>query len=135
MRHREKAQQFILQRSWTCAISKTQSWKRCSEETKDVLYFVETSSKMTLARLQCSPSRDVPCHIWLVFNVLDVISSLPGCAGQASDAVSAYTQVKIGRRAKVFVVTRIREPNYLDSSSTIPRPEIMGRNSRSRGTA
>ena len=26
--------------------------------------------------------------------VMDVISGLPGCAGQAADAVSAYTQVK-----------------------------------------
>ena len=27
--------------------------------------------------------------------VMDIISSLPGCAGQAADAVSAYTQVKM----------------------------------------
>ena len=27
--------------------------------------------------------------------VMDVIASLPGCAGQAADAVSAYTQVKM----------------------------------------
>ena len=29
--------------------------------------------------------------------VMDIISRLPGCAGQAADAVSAYTQVKNGR--------------------------------------
>ena len=28
-------------------------------------------------------------------NVMDIISRLPGCAGQAADAVSAYTQVKM----------------------------------------
>ena len=27
--------------------------------------------------------------------VIDIISRLPGCAGQAADAVSAYTQVKM----------------------------------------
>ena len=27
--------------------------------------------------------------------VMDIISRLPGCAGQAADAVSAYTQVKM----------------------------------------
>ena len=27
--------------------------------------------------------------------VMEIISRLPGCAGQAADAVSAYTQVKI----------------------------------------
>ena len=29
--------------------------------------------------------------------IMDIISRLPGCAGQAADAVSAYTQVKNGR--------------------------------------
>ena len=33
--------------------------------------------------------------------VMDIISRPPGCAGQAADAVSAYTQVKIGRRSKL----------------------------------
>ena len=27
--------------------------------------------------------------------VMDIISGLPGCAGQAADAISAYTQVKM----------------------------------------
>ena len=27
--------------------------------------------------------------------IMDIISRLPGCAGQAADAVSAYTQVKM----------------------------------------
>ena len=27
--------------------------------------------------------------------VMDIISRLPGCAGQAADAVSGYTQVKM----------------------------------------
>ena len=32
--------------------------------------------------------------------VMDIISRLSGCSGQAADAVSAYTQVKIGRCSK-----------------------------------
>ena len=32
--------------------------------------------------------------------VMDIISRLPGCAGQAADAVSAFTQVKKGRCSK-----------------------------------
>ena len=28
-------------------------------------------------------------------NVMDIISRLPGCAGQAADAISAYSQVKM----------------------------------------
>ena len=34
--------------------------------------------------------------------VMDIISRLPGCAGQAADAVSAYTQVKNGRCSKII---------------------------------
>ena len=59
--------------------------------------------------------------------VLDVITRLPGCAGQASDAVWACTH---GRRAKTIGMTRIRVPNYLDSSTTIPMARIVGENSR-----
>ena len=33
--------------------------------------------------------------------VMDIISRLPGCSGQAADAVSAYTQVKNGRCSKI----------------------------------
>ena len=34
--------------------------------------------------------------------VMDIISRLPGCAGQAADAVSAYTQVKMEDAHKLF---------------------------------
>ena len=33
---------------------------------------------------------------------MDIISRLSGCAGQAADAVSAYTQVKNGRCSKNY---------------------------------
>ena len=34
--------------------------------------------------------------------VMDIISRLPGCAGQAADAVSAYTQVKMEDAPKLL---------------------------------
>ena len=43
-----------------------------------------------------SPSRMTAAKI------MDIISRLPGCDGQAADAVSAYTQVKIGRCSQIF---------------------------------
>ena len=36
--------------------------------------------------------------------VMDIISRLPGCAGQAADAVSAYTQVKMADAPKLLKV-------------------------------
>ena len=35
--------------------------------------------------------------------VMDIISRLPGCAGQAADAVSAYTQVKMEDAPKLLI--------------------------------
>ena len=37
--------------------------------------------------------------------VMDIISRLPGCAGQAADAVSAYTQVKIEEVVKTVTLS------------------------------
>ena len=34
--------------------------------------------------------------------IMDIISRLPGCDGQAADAVSAYTQVENGRFSKII---------------------------------
>ena len=39
-------------------------------------------------------------------NVMDVISRLPGCAGQAADAMSAYTQVKMEDAPPLFKIPK-----------------------------
>ena len=36
--------------------------------------------------------------------IMDIISRLPGCDGQAADAVSAYTQVKMEDAPKLFKI-------------------------------
>ena len=38
--------------------------------------------------------------------VMDIISRLPGCAGQAADAVSAYTQVKMQDAPKLLKIPK-----------------------------
>ena len=39
-------------------------------------------------------------------NIMDIISRLPGCDGQAADAVSAYTQVKKEDAHKLFKIPK-----------------------------
>ena len=66
--------------------------------------------------------------------VMEMISRLPGCAGQAADAVSAYTQVKNGRCSKINEHSKIGMSRFLDSSTTTQMAKIMvqyGRPSRS----
>ena len=55
--------------------------------------------------------------------VLDIISPLPVCAGESSDAVSAYTQVKHGRCSKVFEVVGSWMPSGLDAYHVLDAPK------------
>ena len=66
--------------------------------------------------------------------IMDIISRLLGCDGQAADAVSAYTQVKMEDAHKSFKIPKIGVSRYLDSSTTTQMTKIMvqyGRPSRS----
>ena len=65
---------------------------------------------------------------------MDIISRLPGCAGQAADAVSAKTQVNMKDAPKLFKNSKIRMSRHLDSSTTTQMAKIKvqyGRPSRS----
>ena len=50
--------------------------------------------------------------------VMDIISRLPGCAGQAADAVSAFSQVKNGECTQITENSEIGMSRHLDSSTT-----------------
>ena len=66
--------------------------------------------------------------------VMDIISRLPGCAGQAADAVSAHTQVRMEDAPKLVKIPRIGMSRHLYSSTTTQMAKIMvqyGRPSRS----
>ena len=43
--------------------------------------------------------------------VMDIISRLPGCDGQAADAVSAYTQVKMEDAPKILKIPKSECPD------------------------
>ena len=49
--------------------------------------------------------------------VMNVISRLPGCAGQAADAASAYTQVRMENAPSLLKNHKIRMSRYLDTST------------------
>ena len=50
--------------------------------------------------------------------VMDIISRLPGCDGQAADAVSAYTRVKMEDASTLLKIPKIGISRHLDSSAT-----------------
>ena len=49
--------------------------------------------------------------------LFQIRSRLPGCAGQAADAVSAYTQVKMEDAPSLFKNSEVRMHRYLDTST------------------
>ena len=57
--------------------------------------------------------------------VMDIISRLPGCSGQAADAVSAYTQVKMTDAPQIAQNSKVRMSRYMDTSSTTQMAQIM----------
>ena len=82
------------------------NWRQSTKNTKgrvllqgDIVkddsgsYAVFTESQMTAAK------------------VMDIISRLSGCAGQAADAVSAYTQVKMEDAHKLFKISKTECPD------------------------
>ena len=66
--------------------------------------------------------------------VMDVIARLPDCDGQAADAVSAYTQVKLKDAPRLLEIPKSECP---DVWIRLPRQmdEIMGKHSRSCGSS
>ena len=66
--------------------------------------------------------------------VMDIISRLPGCAGQAADAVSVYTHVKNRRCSEIIENSKMGMSRHLDTSTTTQMANILvqyGRSSRS----
>ena len=68
--------------------------------------------------------------------VMDIISRLPGCAGQAADAMSAFPGQN-GRCTITGKKSKVRMSSYLDTSTETQMAQIMvqyGRSSRFSGT-
>ena len=69
--------------------------------------------------------------------VMDIISRLPGCAGQAADAISAYTQVKMEDAPTLLKIPKSECPDIGIRLTTTQMAQIMvqhGRSSRSSWT-
>ena len=52
--------------------------------------------------------------------LMDFISRLPGCAGQAADAVSAYTQVKMEDASKLLKIPNVQTFGYVYQDTNGP---------------
>ena len=62
-------------------------------------------------RMLYSLRRDRQTSQMTAAKVMDIISRLPGCAGQAADAVSAYTQVKMEDAPQILKIQKSKCPD------------------------
>ena len=58
---------------------------------------------------------------------MDVIARLPGCDGQAADAVSAYTQVKLVDAPRLLKKSNVGMFRFIDTSSATQVHQILGK--------
>ena len=84
-------------------------------KTKDVLY-----SGVTVFTEQGSSASHVTAA-----KAINVIARLPGCTGQAADAASAKTLVKMQDAPRLLKFSKVRVSRYADTSSTIQVAQIM----------
>ena len=62
--------------------------------------------------------------------VMDIISRLPRCAGQAADAVSAYTQARMEDAPKFFEIEKTGMSGHLGASITTQMAQVMVQHDR-----
>ena len=74
-------------------------------------YSEVTLWKMTLDLMQYLQNKDHQHHKWRQQKVVYLISRLLGCAGQAADVVSAYTQVKMEDAPKLSKIPKSECPD------------------------
>ena len=67
--------------------------------------------------------------------MMDVIARLPGCDGQAADAISDFSQVQLENALRLLKIPKERMSTCLDTSSTTQKTKIMGKHWRSHVTS
>ena len=85
MKQGRRAQKFILPHWWTSVIWSMPNWRQSTKNTKVELYSEATLWKMYAVFTEQGSSASQ----MTAAKVMDIISRLPGCSGQAADAVSA----------------------------------------------
>ena len=84
-----------MQRRWTSVISRMRSWNQSIKKYEGRVVLrgdtaKDDSGSFAVCRVQSSSASQLTAA-----QVVDVIARLPHCEGQAADAVSACTQVKM----------------------------------------
>ena len=94
MKQGRRAQKFILHHWWTSVIWRLPNWRQSSQNTKVELYSEMIIVKDDSGSYAVFTEQGSSASQMTAAKTMDIKSRLPGCAGQAADALSACTQVK-----------------------------------------
>ena len=132
MKHGIRAESFILRHSWTFVILRLRSWNLKVKNTKEKLYSEVTLFKDDSGSYAVFTEQGSSASQMTAAKIMDVVSRLPGCAGQAADAVSVFSQVKKEDAPTLLKNSKIGMSRHLDSSTTTQVAKIMVQYGRSR---
>ena len=96
---------FTLLQCWAYVTSRTRIWSKSSKNTKGGV--VLRGGVVVVDSGSCAVSRSEVRQHHTAAKVLDVIARLPGCAGQASDAVLAFTHRENGARSGIAETSEV----------------------------
>ena len=118
MKQGRRAQKFTSPHWWTSVIWRMLNWRQSTKCTKVELYSWAILWKMILGLMQYFTEQGSLASQMTAAKVMDMISRLPGCEGQAADAVSAYTQGRMEDAPKLLKIPKSECP---DIWSRLPR--------------
>ena len=102
MKQGRRAQEFILPHWWTYVIWKMPNWRQKHQKYKGRVVLRGDIVKNDFGSYAVFTEQGSSASQMTAGKVMDIIARLPGCDGQAADAVSAYTQVKMEDAHKIF---------------------------------
>ena len=104
MKQGKKAKQCIFRRYWTSVISRLRNWNQNIKKYRGRVVLRGTSNAVFTEQGSSASQMTAAKE-------MDVTARPPGCAGQAADAVSAYTQVKMEDAPKLLKIPKSEWPS------------------------
>ena len=111
MKQGQRAQKFILPHWWTSVIWKKLNWRQSTKSTKVELYFRVDIVKNNSGSYAVFTEQGSSAFQMTAAKIMDIISRLSGCDGQAADAVSAHTQIKMEDAHKLLKIPKSECPD------------------------
>ena len=87
------------------------NWRQSTKNTKVELYSELYSEEDDSGSYAVFTEQGSSASQMTAAKIMDIISRLPGCDGQAADAVSAYTQVKMEDAHKLLTIPKSECPD------------------------